>query len=64
MGAEDYPRLIMAFKSKAQMDKYAAMVKKGTLKKEIFDEWMKGTPKNLPERADKPLKVGKVKVLK
>jgi hypothetical protein len=56
----------MPFKSKAQIGKFAAMVKDGTMKKEIFDEWMKATknPHKLPERLSKPIKIQRTKVIR
>lgn len=41
----------MPFKSKAQMAKFAEMVKAGIMKQSVFDEWNKDTDhKKLPER--------------
>jgi len=50
----------MPFKSKAQVRKFGAMVKRGEMSKAEFDKWLKHTPniKGLPER------VGKKKVIK
>ena len=42
----------MPFRSKAQVRKFGAMVKRGEMSKKKFDEWLKATPsvKRLPER--------------
>jgi hypothetical protein len=56
------------FKSKAQLAKFAEMVKRGQMTKEDFHKWLDATPSlhNLPERKEKPkpFKVGKVRVIK
>lgn len=45
----------MPFKSKAQVRKFGAMVKRGEISEKKFKEWLKETPsvKKLPERARK-----------
>ena len=50
----------MPFKSKAQVRKFGAMVKRGEMSQAEFDKWLKHTPniKGLPE------KVGKNKAIK
>ena len=50
----------MPFKSKAQVRKFGAMVKRGEMSQAEFDKWLKHTPniKGLPER------VGKNKAIK
>jgi hypothetical protein len=50
----------MPFRSKAQVRKFGAMVKRGEMSKAKFEEWLHETPniKRLPER------VGKKKVIK
>ena len=50
----------MPFRSKAQVRKFGAMVKRGEISQAEFDKWLKHTPniKGLPER------VGKKKVTK
>ena len=42
----------MPFKSKAQIAKFAELVKQGKMKKSVFAEWMRATPSPhaLPER--------------
>ena len=42
----------MPFKSKAQMRKFASLVKQGKMSKRTFNEWLRATPsvKRLPER--------------
>jgi len=42
----------MPFKSKAQVRKFGAMVKRGEMSQAEFDKWLKHTPniKGLPER--------------
>lgn len=42
----------MPFKSKAQLRKFAELVKQGKMSKKTFNEWLKATPnvKRLPER--------------
>jgi len=40
----------MAFKSKAQMRKCAELVKLGALTQKEFDEMLKDTPDDIPER--------------
>lgn len=49
----------MPFLSKAQMKKFAEMVKQGTMKQSTFDQWNRETDhKKLPERISdhKPVK--------
>lgn len=43
----------MPFKSKAQVRKFAELVKQGKISKREFNKWVKETPnmKKLPERA-------------
>jgi hypothetical protein len=56
----------MAFKSKAQVAKFASLVKQGKMKESVFSEWL-GASKSvdkLPSRASKPAKAQKVKVIK
>ncbi len=45
----------MPFKSKAQLRKFAELVKQGKMSKREFDKWVKETPniKSLPERVKK-----------
>ena len=55
----------MPIKSKAQLDKLAALVKGGKMSKSTFDRWVSETPNihKLPERAGKA-RVEKVKKAK
>jgi len=48
----------MPFKSKAQVRKFGAMVKRGEMSKAKFEEWLHKTPniKKLPERVKKKKK--------
>jgi len=48
----------MPFKSKAQVRKFGAMVKRGEMSKAKFEEWLHKTPniKKLPERIKKKKK--------
>ncbi len=48
----------MPFRSKAQVRKFGAMVKRGEMSKEKFREWLEETPnvKKLPERVRKKRK--------
>lgn len=50
----------MSFKSKSQLRKFGAMVKRGEMSKKTFDEWLSETPnvKSLPERLGKKKKSG------
>lgn len=45
----------MPFRSKAQIRKFGAMVRRGEISKEKFREWLEETPniKKLPERVRK-----------
>ena len=45
----------MPFRSKAQVRKFGAMVKRGEISKKKFEEWLHETPniKKLPERVEK-----------
>jgi len=45
----------MPFKSKAQMRKFGAMLKRGEISKATFDKWVKHTKniKSLPEKVKK-----------
>lgn len=45
----------MPFKSKAQVRKFGAMLKRGEISKATFNKWVKHTPniKKLPERIKK-----------
>lgn len=54
------------FKSKAQLRKFAQMVKTGEITQSKFDEWASATKntKKLPERVSRPAGVKKVRVLK
>lgn len=59
----------MPFKSKAQLAKFASMVKAGTMSKDDFHKWLDETPsvEALPEKVakkSKPFKITKVKVIK
>ena len=56
----------MPFKSKAQLKKFGAMVKRGEISKQKFNEWLKATPnvKKLPERVKKKSKLAKRKILR
>jgi len=42
----------MPFASKAQLRKFAELVKQGKMSQAVFDEWLRATPnvKNLPAR--------------
>jgi hypothetical protein len=42
----------MPFRSRAQIRKFAALVKAGKISQAVFDEWLRATPnvKNLPAR--------------
>ncbi|MBC8499494.1 MAG: hypothetical protein H8D39_03090 [Candidatus Atribacteria bacterium] len=53
----------MPFRSKAQVRKFGAMVKRGEMSQAEFDEWLKHTPniKKLPERVKKAKKKKKRK---
>ena len=48
----------MPFKSKAQIRKFGAMLKRGEITKATFNKWMKHTPniEKLPERKRKTKK--------
>ena len=50
-------------KSKAQLGKFAELVKSGQMSKDEFHKWLNETPdiKKLPERAPKPQKIGRIK---
>ena len=54
------------FRSKAQLEKFAEMVKNKQMTKEEFHKWLDETPSvgKLPERVSKPFKVTKVKVIR
>lgn len=57
----------MPFKSKAQMQKFAKMVKEGTMSEKTFKTWLAETPDphKLPDRVNfKMKKHPKVKVVK
>ena len=56
----------MPFKSKAQLRKFGAMVKRGEISKRKFNEWLKATPsvKKLPERVKKKSKLIKKIILR
>lgn len=57
----------MPFKSKAQMRKFAMMVKQGKISQATFDEWAAATHRaRLPERVGRPdsRRIGKVKAVK
>lgn len=41
------------FKSKRQKAKFEELVKKGEMTQMTFDEWLKDTPKELPEKVGK-----------
>lgn len=45
----------MPFKSKAQLRKFALLVKQGKMSKKVFEEWLKETPniKRLPNKVKK-----------
>ena len=45
----------MPFRSRSQVRKFGAMVRRGEMSKEKFEEWLKATPniKRLPERVKK-----------
>lgn len=44
----------MAFKSKAQKKRLEELVKKGELKKSVFEKIAKGTKDDIPERISEP----------
>ena len=48
----------MPFKSKAQVKKFGAMLKRGEITKATFNKWVKHTPsiKKLPERVKRKKK--------
>jgi len=52
----------MPFRSKAQVRKFGAMVRRGEMSKAKFEEWLHETPniKRLPERVKKKTKKKKV----
>ena len=54
----------MPFRSKAQVRKFGAMVKRGEMSKAKFEEWLHGTPniKRLPEKVKKKTKKIKKKI--
>lgn len=47
--------MAVPFRSKAQLRRFAAMVKRGEISKKKFKQWLKETPniKKLPERVKK-----------
>jgi len=55
----------MPFKSKAQLGKFAELVKSGKMSQETFDTWIKETPsvEKLPDRIRKGNVIRKVKKL-
>lgn len=40
----------MPFKSEAQRQKFASLVKSGKMSQQTFDEWEKDTPAEIPQR--------------
>lgn len=51
-------RKVSPFRSKSQVRKFGAMVKRGEISQRKFDEWLKATPsvKKLPEKVKKKKK--------
>ena len=47
----------MPFKSEAQRQKFAQMLKEGTISQEVFNEWNADTPDKLPDRTPKKVTI-------